>query len=263
MLLAYFQRPDVAQWEKLAGTCALTWLSSVAQWLSPEAGATLETRLESEPHFELEPMAQVRDDAPVLTRHHWQDWFAALGRSSRQALQKGRVERFLLRLFDDKGAREDSSFEASWRGFFQAWNLLQFSDGVEAVSSELIAQTPQPEAAVDQGQIVVDKLRGELAEDRALAGLLEYATEASRRLILAVAEAGLPLPTEDFELPTEGSGCGPEAELAWPDQKVVMLAEQQAEDGSAFEAAGWSIMVRPVSQEWLLEALKARLVTDE
>ena len=255
MLLAYLAAPDIADWERLAATYVLTWLSSAAQWLAPEAGAQLESRLRTEPqHFQPGPTAQVGRDAPVLTRQGWQGWFAFLGRSSSPSLQEGHVERLLLRLFDEKKAREAPDFEASWRSFLQAWNLLQFSGGVEVVSSELVALEPYAQAEVDSGLIAADRLHEEYdAAPRGIAAeLLDYATEASRPLILAVVRAGLPLPVDDFELETEEQGCGPEPELAWPKHRLAVLAGNQAEDSSVFERAGWRVLVQPVDEDELL-----------
>jgi len=262
MLLAFLQEPDLDQWQKLAGTYALTWLFAVPQWISPEAGATLESRLETEPaYFQPGPMAQVGNDGHVLTRCEWKDWFVALARSSRNALQAGRVDRILLRIFDDKSAREGRSFEASWRSFLQAWNLLQFHENVEVVSSELIAERPtyveEPlPQAMSAEQPDSEYVTG---EDAVVAELLKYATEASQTLIRKVVEAKLPLPRDDFELETRGKGCGPEPELAWPDLKVATLAERQAEDQPAFESAGWTVLIQPADPDAVLSVLQSEL----
>ena len=266
MLLAFMQTPNPGQWEKLADTYALTWLFSVPHWISPEAGATLESRLETEPsRFQPGPMAQVGNDAPVLTRCEWKSLFVALARSSRAALKTGKVEWMVLRLFDDKNAREDRGFEASWRSFLQAWNLLQFHESVEVVSSELVADRSR-----FAEEPVVEALSAERADadyatgsDAAVGELLAFATEASKVLITAVAEADLPIPQDDFELETSGKGCGPEPELAWPGLKVAVLAERQAEDQPAFESAGWTVLVQPAEPDALISILKSRLTAGD
>jgi len=258
MLLQYLLKPDVAQWEKLGRAHAMTWLVSVPQWLSPEAGGTLKMRLEAQPEFfETGPMAQVGNDAPVLTRYDRAGWCAALARSARSALAKQKVEHFLLRLFDHQEAREDAKFEENWRRFLQAWNLLQFCDGFEATSSEAITVAPYVERA--------EPLAAEAPSDFGPAGeanlekILEYATEASRPLIVSVAKANLPFPELDFELPAPSPGCGPEPELAWPDCTVAVLAERQADDAAAFKAAGWAVLMQPVTEEQLLNLLRSRM----
>jgi len=266
LLLAFMLDPRVEEWEKLARTYSLTWMTSVQQWIAPEAGASLEARLESDSaHFKPGPMAQVGSDAPVLTRCEWNGSFVALARSSQAALRTGKIDRVLLRLFDDKAAREDRDFEHFWRGFLQAWNLLQFQEGVEVVSSELVAEgPPMYDTPVHEQAAAEESTDASVGEaDSELTELLAYATEASRELILKVAEAELPLPRDDFELETAGKGCGPEPELAWPDLKVAVLGERQAEDQPAFEAAGWRVLLQPVDPETLLITLRNAQTGDD
>jgi DEAD/DEAH box helicase domain-containing protein len=266
MLLEYLLCPDVAQWEVLARTYALTWLSSVQQWLNPEAGSSLESKIETEPAF-FEPgnLAQVGPEAPVLTRCHWHGWFAVLGRSSRAALQKGKVERVCLRIFDEMPARSDSAFEASWRSFLHAWNLLQFSEGLTVISSEMIAEAPYAEVEMDSGQQAAEPPAPEYSspKDPILDELLEYAPATSRPLILAVFEAELPLPVDDFELPTDLPGCGPEPELSWPELKVAVLAPSQVEDMPVFNKAGWTSLTQPVDENQLVDTIRAAVASRE
>ncbi len=260
MLLAYLQQPDVVQWENLASTYAVIWLSSVPQWLSPVAGGALESRLESETErFDTGPMAQVGPDAPVLTRHEWQQWFAALARSSRSSLQKGKVDRWVLRIFDEKGAREDSGFESCWRSFLHAWNLLQFHQNVEVISSELLEQSPYVEAAQPEAQAAEapDAAASGKGVDPEFLELLDLATVEARPLIQGVYDAGLPWPMLDYELPTT-AGSGPEADLSWPELQVAVLAERQLEDLPVFEAAGWNVFKYPLDSDDLIRVLKDR-----
>lgn len=256
MMLEYLEQPLLDQWDTLARTYALTWFSSVKQWLSPQVGSALESRLETEPgYFESGPEAHVGADAPVLTMAHRRRWFALLARSARESLARGVIDRIVFRIFDDADARADREFEDSWRVFLHTWNLLQFCEDVQVVSSEYIAMEGLGAVEEDRRQRIAE--RDDAEDNSPLAALLELATEASRPLIMAVASAGLPLPTDDFELPVDGPGVGPEADLAWPNHRIAVLAGAQAQDRDKFEGAGWTVLIHPVAAEDLLSALKA------
>ena len=276
IMLAYLVEPDLVQWERLAATYAMTWLAAEREWLAPQEGASLESLLQTAPrHFIAESTALAGPDAAVLTRYNLVSWFGGLARSSLPAFQAGKVERFVLRLFDEHEARTDSTFEGSWRSFLQAWNILQFIDGTTVSCSELVSSDPAYEDHVETIPIAADRSNesyqppsfGELDAPEEVAGegaaavaeLLEFATEAARPLIEAVAAAGLPLPTEDFELPAMGVGCGHEPELAWPAVHLAVLAERQVTDRGAFDDADWTVLVQPVDANHLIDVLRAAL----
>lgn len=259
MLLAYLLRPDNGQWSKLAATYALAWLSSAKQWLAPNAGSKLEDRLRSEKErFEPGPLEQAGGEAPVLTLHRCRDWLAGLVRSAKASLQQGHVERIVLRLFDESAARRDGRFEDSWRSFLQAWNLLQFHDGLSVVSSELVSAAEYaPKAEPELAVTAAEPATGPATEDRALTEQLEFASEAAAPLIRAVFEAGLTLPENGYELASASGRVVAEADLAWPEYRIAVLTEAQAEDREVFEERGWRVFMHPIEAVAILEAVRA------
>jgi hypothetical protein len=50
--------------------------------------------------------------------------------------------------------------------------------------------------------------------------------------------------------------------MAWPEQRIAILSERQAEDQAAFEAAGWVVFLQPIVEDELLNALKASRATN-
>ena len=289
LLWRYLERPDWVAWRKLAGTYAIAWFTAEPQWIAPEAGGVLEDRLREETErFEIPAMTHVGREAPVLTRVQDARWFTLFGRSGASALKTGKVERILLRLFDERGAREDRDFEAQWRAFLQAWNLLQFLDEVEAVSSESILLLPRlkplpdsraqraaessdgaglPEGAgpgvagpdaVRPGAAGPDAVDPDASSPEAAIWdeLLEFSTEASRPLLGLLRKAHLPPPTQDHVFRPKKGGCGLEPDLAWPEFEIAVLAANQAGGREALEAAGWKVFVHPFETEGLLESLK-------
>ncbi len=257
MLLAYLGNPTLHQWERLARSYALTWLTE-GPLISPSAGIVLQERMQTEPdRFEPDPAAIVGPDAETLFKQATTSRILALGRCAQQALRAARTEELeiTLRLFDEESARSSQDFEQDWRTFLQAWNLLQFHGRVMVLSSETIATgyTPRPvePALVEEGSTP----EGDYG--RALQGILDLATAASRPLIEAIAAENLPLPTLDFELETDGLGIGPEPELSWPQLRIAVLADRQLEDVAAFEQAGWRVFTHPVVSEELLTAVRS------
>ena len=263
MLLAYLRAPDVDQWRRLADAYALGWLA--AGPLIDGASATrLERRLHDEKtRFQEEPAGRGSADQPVIGRQHWEPWFTALARCSTSALRTDRPDDllFVLRLFDEGKGRQDPEFEAGWRAFLQAWNLLQFHQKVFIYSSELLengfAEATSP---LGGAQVAAEPAADEwgASDDPALKDLLRYSTSASKPIIQAVSAAGVSLPVYDFELTAGPDRCGAEPELAWPTEKVAVLAERQQQDRPAFEAAGWTVFVHPVPAGELVEAVRRR-----
>ena len=202
---------------------------------------------------------------PVLTRVQARPWFAALARCSAAALSEGADGlsklRFVLRLFDEHSGRAAPEFEADWRAFLQAWNLLQFLEHVTVVSSEALetgygplgagyGATATGEAPPDAYDAPPGGPDGDLME------LLEISTEAARPLIEAAHEAGLGLPELDFQL--EGAGGEATADVAWSARRVAVLAELQQAARSAFEDAGWTVLQHSVEPQRFVEILSAQ-----
>jgi hypothetical protein len=170
----------------------------------------------------------------------------------------------LLRLFDEADGRAAPDFEASWRSFLQAWNLVQFHDGIRVMSSECppdvyeeVFARVEDRLAADAPPTVIASRGSGGQED--FDSLLELATEISRPLIMALRDRRLPTPVFDFELPADPGRCGPQADLAWPDLLMVVLGEHQAQDQGAFEKAGFSVRVHPVDVSAFMDEMARRM----
>jgi phosphatidylserine/phosphatidylglycerophosphate/cardiolipin synthase-like enzyme len=86
-----------------------------------------------------------------------------------------------------------------------------------------------------------------------------FADEACQALLAAARLQGLPAPAVGFELvPAGGRGVAAEAELAWPERRVVVLLEDQVAAASAFTSAGWrAVALTQSSIHTALDALGA------
>ena len=277
-LIGYLERPDLDQWSKLAGAAATAWLVE-PPFLSDQAADQLENQIYEESERFTPAPAEVHEappaDANVVSRSDFTDWLAVLSRSPKASLKEAnwRGMRMVCRLFDEHDGRQAPGFENDWRRFLQAWNLLQFHEGAEFVSSELIQEGYSPGVAADEK--AAEGPSGESstpsATESTTAGtppldpsklneILEFSSEAAQKLIRAVSEAGGPLPQIDFELVDDDEAgvarVGPEPELAWPELKIAVLSDRQLADRAAFEEAGWIIFAHPVEASALIRALE-------
>lgn len=257
-----------------------------------ESPARFRVPVRMEPRIQRSPGAS---KCAVPGRLHQAEWFTALMRCSGEDISRGRLDRIRawLRLFDEHEARASASFRESWRSFLHAWNLLQFHPGLIAASSECLpdiyeSDTALPKAAdksrrsdtgepsstggsgaddgagdrspadvsrPDDGAGDVGESGGASHDDGELHELLAISPRRSGKLITEAHRAGYGLPVLDHEIRMSGGRVGPEAEMAWERHRVAVLSESQAQDLSAFEEEGWTVLVQPVEPGILISAL--------
>ncbi|MEQ8765796.1 MAG: DEAD/DEAH box helicase [Planctomycetota bacterium] len=260
LLWSFLSQPEPEDWSRYVGAALLTWLRT-SSLVGPAALQPFEYRLlEERARFEAPegPGFDPQSDRVVGRMHHGRaaSWLVQVPVSQDPGLETVRV---VMRLFDEQPLRESPDFVAEWRGFLQAWNLLQFQPNVTVVSSEmLIDAAPEVyQAAPDPGSLAAEPgPEYRASRDEELESFCELVSESAALLVRAVRAEGLPLPAEDFELEIPGGGCGPEPELAWPDRKVAVLSERQLEDRKAFEEAGWRVLETGEAADELVMALR-------
>lgn len=252
-LRAYLETPDDARWRATAVAVGFGLLELRAP-SATEPIQRLRHDLESRP---------VTFDPPVLDRHTGQptllaghrhaDWTQLLATIDVGSVAKGQLGaiRFLLRLFDEKPGRGDPEFEASWRAFFQAWNLLQFHpDGFRALSSEELvleaepapAEAAAPEPAPPRRRTrEIPRLDEEPIDLPAGYRSIADEFEEAKDLMVALHAAGLP-PPEEFE-GLGGARVEVEAILAWPDLRVGVALEIGDDDARVWARHGWRAFV--------------------
>jgi DEAD/DEAH box helicase domain-containing protein len=240
LLEIYLRRPEPLQWRLLAQATLLALLGKPF----PEMPALLRLgdRLWEEPAaFAPGPIGLLDAPPAILGRVlDGRPWLLGVVRVPLSALQqrKSSEVRVLLRLFDEAEGRRAPEFEEAWRTFLAGWNLLQFHEGTEVLSSEWLdseGEFPVAEPLVAEPQPAA------YASD-ALSELLDLADPAVHGLLRSVAEASLPLPEVGFEVSSAGRVVG-ELELAWPDRLVAVGAQ---------EVPGWQVLPLSVTPDDLL-----------
>lgn len=257
LLWEYLSRPS-AEWSRLADVLTVAWLGAQAP-ISAEDGDRLEDRLQqADRRFDAGPV-RVDADSHALTRFASDDWLGMIVRGAASDITPERLDqvRLTLRLFDEAEGRRDRDFESSWRSFWQAWNLLQFRERVEFLTTSALGEEqPRLSAASSGAAEAAESASSAEVSDPALTELLEYATSACVPIIEAVGMAGLPLPSLD-EVVTDGSGEDWDAELAWPDRKLAILSESQVEGRAHFESQGWTVITHPIVVGDVIRRLKS------
>ena len=155
-----------------------------------------------------------------------------------------------IRLRDRQVCRQSSKFEADWRRFWNAVNILQFGmplaicscedialrSAVETDASPSLARLGGASVAAEPVSIPAD---GALPQDE----VLDLYLEEERPVVLMARELGIPLPTAGFELEGASGRCIAEAALAWPEVQCAVLVDASSQEVTAFERAGWSVFL--------------------
>lgn len=259
-LLAFLRDPDVESWTRTAAHAAVALLD-VAK--SPEASdlAGVWKAQQWQVHA-AEPEWLSSKKAKVLAGHHSRPGIrvlAQLGLAELKAKNVGRAK-VLLRLQDHAPERKQPTFEADWRAFLQAWNLLQFHGQVTVVSPESIARegddatvSEAPDAAY--AAIVEAPTGGLVPEAQDLVASFPEVVDLVARL---VAE-GLALPGED---PFQGRAGAIilDTALAWPSARVGLMYDvTDADRATALRADAQVFDLSTADQhiEAIIEAVRA------
>ena len=271
LFFAHLEHPDAAHWSAVAEVNAAAWALS-GPFLEARDAAEMRERLISDGAdvggFLVAVHKKPDAEAPWVSRGHVGQHaltFARLPTSSVHGGVSAGAE-IVVRLLDHQNHRQSRGFVAWWRSFLWAWNLLQFHGSASFLSSEFVeAEGPALEVAqpVKLAQLVAEpaslavSVTTDVAAspDAELEELLEIATSWSAPVIREAFERGLPLPEVGWVL--EGSSAH-EADIAWPEQRLVVLAESQAGSRGAFEGAGFLVFEYPVDRGELLGALAER-----
>ncbi len=168
-----------------------------------------------------------------------------------------------LRLEDDLAARGAPTFEASWRLWLRAWNLLQALPGAVLVTREgTKIETPRSTTAPPPAaHEAVPKPGTEGREDPRLAAVREIGDADAVGVIteLLARHASLEAPTVPYELRAPTYDVQGDVELAWPNRKVAAYLIHQSAEAEALSARGWTgfAIERGLSREALERALGA------
>lgn len=147
-------------------------------------------------------------------------------------------------LNDEKDKRTDK-YEQEWNGFWQFYNLMQFSEEFIAVSSVGMERMDYLSLPIirDATEVEADSFEnGDPAWDERKELLFE---DDAKTFADFAKSAGFPVPDEEF-IGYEVEGMDEEViamvEIAWPEAKVAFMTSDQLQDKDKLEVHGWKIL---------------------
>lgn len=243
LFFTYLQNSERTEWSKAAYAYALS-LSTIIPCSFERLQGTLKGLLSD---FKQPPSTPLNDGTAAEAfgfqdSFHEGRWNVLLFSPLAALKQRDAKELHLLLHFDDDRNLAKTQLQPDWRGLLLIQNLLQFlpqaflitsrgiSNGYESPIEENWQLSP-PEAAP---QTIKEE---HSIEDWALVSptLVPF--------LKILANSDLPSPSIGYELfNSQGTNIG-EAELAWEEQKVVLLLEDQMESQRFFENHSWTCLL--------------------
>ena len=258
LLLRFLAEPASEQWKQAVFTALIGLFeqrrmeSGEPRMLSPELRSRFDAALESSlPGQVREALAElgyheVPDDlqrrVALAGRGIWldsaprfADLFLALPLA---AVRNGEPDDMvaIVHLHDDEPSREHPHYRPVWNGVLRLYNLLQFLPGAWWTTRIGVARDVYPEyARTDQPP--PDTVHPDGWEEA-----MELAAPELRPAMVQWSALGLPGPEAGFELIGQAGRVIAEAELAWPERKVVVLLSEQWEWAALFADTGWRVV---------------------
>jgi len=264
LLCRFLENPDRAQWARatsvLCGALALQGAHDQTL-IDPPAFAGLEESLRTslDPPTTASPSFAGDSPAGFCCSGRTETGYARVAfQFPAETFDQGPQVTGVLRLYDRHSLRQSSEFEPDWRAALQAWNLLQFQDGVVWLSSEYLEergldQAPAPAAPaaeVEQPDPAAEEVDEELE-----AFVEDMDVDQSCVAVLRQLRAGgAVLPEIGYfvvdQTPTE---------LAWVECKVAVLSrhceQKYPEHKDRFTRAGWTVFGPDAEPEAVLQAI--------
>ncbi len=146
--------------------------------------------------------------------------------------------RIVVRFEDLNISVSNAIFKRAWNGLLQAYNIMQFLPDAAVVSTRFLTD----------GYSMPDLQHSDRQPDPCTTGIseAEQALRELRSLVLEEAlpvldwiiELGIPLPEAGYELVDQLGQVLAEAELAWEEQRVAFVLDEES-NLFPFEQAGW------------------------
>jgi DEAD/DEAH box helicase domain-containing protein len=243
-LLAYLRRPNAVDWQRsLARYLAFATILSGVKTTEAEAERCLNGWLVQD-HRALPQPGWEQDGAWSYVQFSVSEALTCYLASRYEEVQGDLAaedpgplasrQHIVLRLDDRADLRADrEAYELIWRRYQALENVLQFLPNCWRATTE----HRDPDAAVF---LTPPPATGDDSPWEAWRG---HVQPEALPLFEACSAAGLPVPVFGYELLNAAEDVIGAAEMGWKQQKVAVLAPADTADRSAFEAAGWTVVV--------------------
>jgi len=150
------------------------------------------------------------------------------------------AEVLVCAVLDDKKENRTDKYEEEWNGFWQYYNLMQFSSTFIGLTKTGIDKGIYGDLMPVEEEIV----SAETIDNSGWKTILEEVfddevitfTELLRKNNIS------PPTCTGFELTKDNGAVIAESELAWEDKKIALLLEEQFDFESIFKEAGWKVL---------------------
>lgn len=211
-IVAWIDKPNPEQWQRLADWLPMFLVASATQCKVPEAadlGAATLGAIDGATFGE-----------SGATAWHWRNGAVALVARSRSMTD---VDVALV--VDDRTEVLGQEHRAQWRDWLRLSNLLNLRVRPTTITCRSLVGTAAGAVSADQGPV-----------PDGWADVFEFATPEERIRLLLAAERGLAKPVLGHE-----TSDGISIDIAWPDSRVGLIIDVDAETADELQAAGWQV----------------------
>ena len=145
-------------------------------------------------------------------------------------------------IFKDSSENRTDKYEADWNGFWQFYNLMQFSDNFAGVTSVGIQEMVYSSLPVTDSLIQCTGISIPFETDDWLGIKEELFDDEAIELAVKLQSMNVKVPSSvGYELTNPNGVVIAECEMAWEEEKVAALLMEQIENKIEFENAGWQV----------------------
>jgi DEAD/DEAH box helicase domain-containing protein len=146
-------------------------------------------------------------------------------------------------VFDDAAAEGDADRQEGWRVWLHLFNTLQTLPGFWLTTASGLRNDEYAVLDGAAGAARAAEAVSQAAHDGQWADAIASALAPLRAGLGQLAAAGAPAPLVGLELAGEHGDVIADCELAWPERKLVVLRDDQADLVGAWQSAGWRCVV--------------------
>ena len=248
LLVRYLSAPEPSFWQRTAFIYALGFIQAS---MDQEARISWKEHLKkSLPEHLTADLTEIPD--PVLLgtwdkeEHCPLTFRCAIAQDALRTLKTGDAGIAAV-LNDAAPMPEQQSFERHWVSFLRTFNIFQFlkrslavtTSGVKDHQYASIPEFSKPQQGMHPEDIPDDVPDTE-DDHQAWADALDLISPGFEKVVRALCAAKVKAPEVGFELLKDGMVLA-EAELAWEDEKMVILSEEDVVTLNVFQESGWTV----------------------
>ena len=150
----------------------------------------------------------------------------------------------VITVLDDREEARTDKYEADWNGFWQFFNIMQFSPDFLAICTNGIEQLTYSLLPIENQKVGTDSLRVDGLNEE-WKDIFDFELEVeSLEMANKLMNLNSIIPTEiGYELVDEDNEVIAEAEMAWEEQRIVFLISEQDSYIKAFADNGWKVFL--------------------